>query len=73
MIQLLLNRKPVQFKIDTGADVTTISEEYSKNWIESLSEKQVNLSMVQPSKNQLIMHGQFIGMLTSTHQQSNMC
>ena len=66
MIELLLNGKPVQFKIDTGADVTAISEEYSSNWMESLSKKQVDLSMVQPSKHQLIMHGQFIGLLTST-------
>ena len=34
MIELLLNGKPVQFKIDTGADITTISEE--RNWMESL-------------------------------------
>ena len=33
---LLLNGKPVQFKIDTGADITAISEEYSRNWMESL-------------------------------------
>ena len=71
MIELLLNGKPVQFKIDTGADVTTVSEEYSRNWMESLKEKQVNLSMVQPSKHQLIMRGLFIGMLI--YQQSNMC
>ena len=70
MIELLLNGKPVQFKIDTGADVTAISEEYSRNWMESLQAKQVNFSMVQPSKHQLIMHGQFIGMLT--YKQSNM-
>ena len=31
MIELLLNGKPVQFKIDTGADVTVILEEYSRN------------------------------------------
>ena len=31
MIELLLNGKPVQFKIDAGADVTAISEEYSRN------------------------------------------
>ena len=66
MIELLLNGKPVQFKIDTGADVTAISEEYSRNCMESLKEKQVNLSMVQPSKHQLIMSEQFIGMLIST-------
>ena len=36
MIELLLNGKPVQFKIDTGADVTAISEEFSRNWMESL-------------------------------------
>ena len=36
MIELLLNGKSVQFKIDTGADVTAISEEYSRNWVESL-------------------------------------
>ena len=29
MVELLLNRHPVQFKIDTGADVTTIPEEIS--------------------------------------------
>ena len=27
MIELLVNGKPVQFKIDTGADVSVISEE----------------------------------------------
>ena len=27
MIELLLNGKPVQFKIDTGANVTSISKE----------------------------------------------
>ena len=31
MIELLLNGKPVQFKIDTGADATAISEEYPRN------------------------------------------
>ena len=36
MIELLLNGKPVQFKIDTGTDVTGISEQYSRNWMESL-------------------------------------
>ena len=36
MIELLLNGKPDQFKIDTGADVTAISEEYSRNWMKSL-------------------------------------
>ena len=36
MIELLLNGKLVQFKIDTGADVIVISEEYSRNWMESL-------------------------------------
>ena len=35
MIELLLNGKPVQFKIDTGVDVTAISE-YSRNWMKSL-------------------------------------
>ena len=36
MIELLLNGKPVQFKIDTGANITAVSEEYSRNWMESL-------------------------------------
>ena len=36
MIELLLNGKSVQFKIDTGADITAISEEYYRNWMESL-------------------------------------
>ena len=71
MIELLLNGKLVQFKIDTGTDVIAISEEYSRNWMESLQVKQVNLPMVQPSKHQLIMRGQFIGMLT--YQRSNTC
>ena len=31
MIELLLNGEPVQFKIDTGVDVTAISKEYSRN------------------------------------------
>ena len=71
MVELLLNGKLVQFKIDTGADVTEIQKKYSRNWMETLYEKQVNPSMVEPSKHQLIMHGQFIGMLT--YQQSNTC
>ena len=36
MIELLLNGKPVQFKIDIGADVIAISEDYPRNWMESL-------------------------------------
>ena len=36
MIKLLLNEKLVQFKIDTVADVTVISEEYSRNWIKGV-------------------------------------
>ena len=36
MIKLLLNGKPFQVKVDTGADVTAILEEYSGNWMESL-------------------------------------
>ena len=36
MVELLLNGKPVQFKTDTGADTTAISEEYSSKWMESL-------------------------------------
>ena len=35
MIELLLNGKAVQFKIDTGADITAISE-YSRNQMESI-------------------------------------
>ena len=31
MVELLLNGKPFQFKIDTGADVTAISN--SRNWM----------------------------------------
>ena len=31
IIELLLNGKSVQFMIDTGADVTAISEEYPRN------------------------------------------
>ena len=32
IIELLLNGKPFQVKIDTGADITAISEEYSGNY-----------------------------------------
>ena len=31
MVELLLNGKPVQFKIDTGADVSAVSEEIFKD------------------------------------------
>ena len=36
MIELLLDGEPFQFKIDTGANVNAISEEYPGNWMESL-------------------------------------
>ena len=36
MVELLLNGKPVEFKNDTGADITAVSEKYSRNWMESL-------------------------------------
>ena len=37
MIELLLNGKPFQVNIDTGAvNVTAVSEEYSGNCMESL-------------------------------------
>ena len=37
MIELLLNVKPFQVKIDTGViGITAISEEYCGNWMESL-------------------------------------
>ena len=36
MIELLLNGKLVQFKIDTGEDIIASSEEYSRNWMELL-------------------------------------
>ena len=35
IIELLLNGKPFQVKIDNGADVTATSEEYSRNWMVS--------------------------------------
>ena len=49
MIELLLNGKPVQFNIDTGAYITTISEEYSRNWMESLL-RETSKSLYGPAK-----------------------
>ena len=70
MIELLLNGKEFQVKIDTGADITAITEEYSGNWM-GLREtgKSLHGPAKQPTNNAWTI--QFIGMLT--YQQSNTC
>ena len=51
MVELLLNGEPVQFKIDTGVDVTAISKEIilETGWSQ-FKRKKENPSMAQPSK-----------------------
>ena len=70
MVELLLNGKPVRFKIDTGADVTAVSEEIFGK-LEGVTLRDTNKSLQGPAKHQLIVRGQFTG--TPTYQQSKSC
>ena len=71
MVESLLNGKPVQFKIDTGADVTAISEEIFQK-LDGVNLRETSKSLYDPAKQaQIIMRGQFINMLK--YQQSNTC
>ena len=70
MVGLLLNGKPVWFKIDTGADVTVVSEEIFKK-LDGVTLRDTNKSLQDLAKHQLIVRGQFTGMLT--YQQSKTC
>ena len=46
MIELLLNVKPFQVKIDTGVvGITAISEEYSGNWLDGVTLKETGKSL----------------------------
>ena len=61
---------PLQFKIDTGSDLTAISEEIFKK-LDGVTLRETITSLHGPVKYQLIGQGQFAGMLT--YEQSNMC
>ena len=70
MVELQLNGQPVQFKIDTGADVTAVSEEiFSK--LQGVTLRKTNRSLHGPAKHKLTVCGQFTG--TLTYNQSKTC
>ena len=63
MIELLLNRKPVQFKIDTGADITAISElETGWSYFQKNNKSLHGPAKQEPANNAWTIHWQ----LTST-------
>ena len=70
MVDLQLNGKPVQFKIDTGTDVTAVSEEIFKK-LDGVSLRQADRSLHGPAKHKLVVCGQFTG--TLTYKQSQTC
>ena len=70
MVELELNGVPVKFKIDTGADVTAVSEEIF-NKLHGVTLRKSNKSLVGPAKHKLMVCGQFSG--TLTYKQSNTC
>ena len=49
MVELLLNGKPLQFKIDTGADVTTISKEIFQK-LDGVNLREKSKSLHGPAK-----------------------
>ena len=62
-VDILLKDCRIEFQIDTGADVSVISEEqYQKLKVPEL--KPSNKSLVGPSQDKLQVWGQFIGTLT---------
>ena len=62
-VDVLLNDCRIEFQIDTGADVSVISEEqYQKLKVPEL--KHSNKSLIGPSQDKLPVCGQFIGTLT---------
>ena len=70
MVELQLNGQPVQFKIDTGADVTAVSEEiFSK--LQGVTLRKTNRSLHGPAKHKLTVCGKFTG--TLTYNQSKTC
>ena len=69
MVDLQLNGKPVQFKIDTGADVTAVSEEIFKK-LDGVSLRQTDRSLHGPAKHKLVVCGQFTGTLTYKQLQT---
>ena len=61
-VHILLNKYPVEFQIDTGADVSVIPEElYYK--LEATPLHPTGKSLVGPSHNELQVSGQFTGTL----------
>ena len=45
MVELLLNGKPVQFKIDTGEDISAVSEEIFKD-LDGVTLRETNKSLI---------------------------
>ena len=69
VINLLLNGQTIQFKIDTGADVTVIPDtEYSRSRDGPLSPPDRTLS--GPGQHVLKVKGQFFGHLERNHKTS---
>ena len=62
-VTIHLNGEPVLFKIDTGADVSVISETVFKQ-LSGVSLNPPNRRLVGPGQNQLKVSGQFTGKLT---------
>ena len=63
MVELLLNGSPVQFKIDTGADVSVIPESTFKR-LSGITLQQASRSLSGPSQQPLQVCGQFTAILS---------
>ena len=61
-VNVLLNKLPVEFQIDTGADVSVIPEELYKK-LKAPPLEPTNKSLMGPSHDTLQVCGQFIGNL----------
>jgi len=62
-VTVSLNIQPIEFHIDTGADVTVITEKLYKK-LKSPQLQKCTKSLVGPSKEVLSVQGQFLGTLT---------
>ena len=63
MVELLLNGSPVQFKIDTGADVSVLPESTFKR-LSGITLQQASRSLSGPSQQPLQVCGQFTAILS---------
>ena len=63
MVELLLNGSPVQFKIDTGADVIVLPESTFKQ-LSGIALQQASRSLSGPSQHSLKVCGQFTATLS---------